>query len=531
MGMKCFPMMAAILAAQTCLFVAHGQMPNPTYGWNLGNTMEPPSGVGTWGGTASHSLINAAANAGFNAVRIPCAWNSNADPVTYKINPAYMTQVKQVVNWCLAKNMRVVINCHWDGGWLENHLTGTVNPVIDAKMKSYWSQIATAFSAVDSRLLFAAANEPNVDSPAKMAELMVYYQTFVRAVRQAKGKNTDRWLVFQGPIEFWTGFPSDYGRAAADGFDNVAIPGAPQKFVPATWRFVYEAHCYTPSLFTIIHDDPSWGRSIYYWGQGYHSATDTSRNATWGEETTLDAEFQAIYDKFVAKGIPVILGEFGAYQTPNLTGENASLNFAATTYWNKYVQEAARSRGIAPFYWSTPGSIFNWATGAVTSQETLNSVSPVGTAVPPPGGDGAQYCFELGAQSWAGTGTPIASVAKTSTQAFSGSSALAVPFSGTSAGTASVYVGTPAVPPGKSVTFRIWVPSNHKLSWIQPYALDRKWSWSGSWRAGTSLVGNAWNSVTLNVPNTAGFPLQQLGIQFSTSGAWTGTCYVDSVAW
>ncbi|MBS1705994.1 MAG: cellulase family glycosylhydrolase [Armatimonadetes bacterium] len=507
---------------------AFAQLPNPTYGWNLGNTLEPPSGVGTWGGSPSQPLINAAANAGFNAVRIPCAWDSHANQTTYKIDPAYMAQVKQVVDWCLAKNMHVVINCHWDGGWLENHLTGTVNPIIDAKMKAYWSQIATAFSAYDSRLLFAAANEPNVDSAAKMAELKTYYQSFVNAVRLARGKNSDRWLVFQGPVEFWTGFPNEY-RSVSPG---ERLNGTPRGSSPqSSSRFVYEAHWYTPSLFTIIHDDPSWGRSIYYWGQGYHSATDPTRNATWGEENEINAEFQTLYERFVSKGIPVILGEYGAFRTPNLTGPNSDLNFAATTYWNKYIQDAARSRGISPFFWSTPGSIFNWATGAVTNQDTLNSVSSVSAAVAPAGGDGAQCCFELSTQGWGGTGSPIGSTSISQNQKFKGTSSLAVNFNGTLAGVASAYVSSPAVPPGRTVSFNLYVPSNHPFGWVQAYAMDRNWAWLGAWRSGASLTKGAWNTISVTIPANAHVPLQQIGIQFSTTSAWTGTCYVDSVSW
>ncbi|MES1227773.1 MAG: cellulase family glycosylhydrolase, partial [Armatimonadota bacterium] len=265
--------------------------------------------------------------------------------------------------------------------------------------------------------------------------------------------------------------------------------------------------------------------------QGYHSAVTPSRNATWGEEPTIDAEMQAIYDKFVSKGIPVLLGEFGAYPTPNLTGTDKTLNYNDTTYWDKYVQEAARSRGIAPFYWSTPGSIFNWSTGAVTDQAVLNAVSPIGTCLPPPGGDGAQHCFELSAQSWTASGAPIGSVTRSTTTAYAGAGSLAVNFTGTMAGTAVAYVNAPAIPAGKTVTFRLWVPAGHKLGWVQAYAADRKWAWTSHWYSGSSLVSNGWNTLSVSLPSTVPTPLQQVGVQFSTSNAWTGTCYLDSVAW
>ena len=46
-----------------------------------------------------------------------------------------MARVKQVVDWCYATNLYVIINCHWDGGWLENNITDTVNPTINAKQE------------------------------------------------------------------------------------------------------------------------------------------------------------------------------------------------------------------------------------------------------------------------------------------------------------------------------------------------------------------------------------------------------------
>jgi aryl-phospho-beta-D-glucosidase BglC (GH1 family) len=63
---------------------ANMPLPMPTYGFNLGNTFEA-----TWGyPSPTQAVLISAANAGFNAVRMPCAWNFNADPIAYQINPA-----------------------------------------------------------------------------------------------------------------------------------------------------------------------------------------------------------------------------------------------------------------------------------------------------------------------------------------------------------------------------------------------------------------------------------------------------------
>ena len=334
-------------------------LPMPSHGWNLGNTLESTWGYQSW----SPKVFYAAANAGFNTVRIPCAWNHNS--TNGQINPAFMAEVKQAVDTALACGMHAMINIHWDGGWLENNITDTVDPAIDAKMHSYWTQIATAFAGYDNRLLFGGANEPNVDSPAEMQTLMAYYQTFINAVRGVGGNNTDRWLVLQS-----VSTPSWMNTLPTD---------------PTPGRLMVEYHCYTPTLFTLIHDDQSWGNSMYFWGEAYHYPGNPSRNATFGEEGDIDAEFQQLKEQYVDQGIPVLIGELGAFGTPNLTGAEAAYNRASVIYWNKYVAESARAHGISPFFWSTPGSIFNWNTGAVTDAEVL-SVLNGGTAPPPPNG-------------------------------------------------------------------------------------------------------------------------------------------------
>jgi hypothetical protein len=335
-------------------------LPVPTYGFNLGNTFES-----TWGyPTPTQAVFTSAAKAGFNAVRIPCAWDFNSDPVTHKINPAYMAAVKQAVDWSIAAGMRVVINDHWDDGWLENHIGATVDPALDAKMNSYWTQIATAFSGYDNHLLFAAANEPNVNNPAEMSTLMAYYQTFVNAVRTVGGGNTNRWLVLQGggDTSWFTTMPTD----------------------PTHGRLMVEYHNYTPSLFTIFNTDQSWGTAIYYWGAAYHNPADPTHNASSPEEGTIDSEFQQLADQFVSKGIPVMIGEFGVTGKPT-TGVAATYSSASSLYWMKYVLDSAHVHGLSPFNWSTPSSLFDYATGAITSQDGV-SVLTGGVAPPPPNG-------------------------------------------------------------------------------------------------------------------------------------------------
>src|SRR5690606_25032343 len=84
---------------------------------------------------------------------------------------------------------------------------------------------------------------------------------------------------------------------------------------PVPNRMMVEVHNYTPSTFTILLEkDVSWGDMVYYWGAGNHSTIEPERNAINGEEDEIIGEFQRMKQKFVDKGIPVILGEYASWR-------------------------------------------------------------------------------------------------------------------------------------------------------------------------------------------------------------------------
>ncbi len=324
-------------------FGAFAQLPTPTYGWNLGNDHEALPNPGAWGPTATQALINNVADAGFNVIRIPCAWDTHADQSTLQIDPAFMARVKEVVDWCYARNLYVIVNCHWDGGWLDENIGDTPDPVVTQKMNSYWTQISKAFSDYDEHLVFAGANEPPAHTAAEVATLMDYYQTFIDAVRATGGNNSTRWLAIQGPN---TNIDVTYDM----------VNTLPSDTTPG--RLMVEVHHY-PFQWSIMDADASWGKMFYFWGQGYHSPTMTDRNSTWGEEDYTDEQFQKMADKFTSKGIPVILGEWGAMKRTgysDLTGTELVRHLASRTYYYKTITRKANALGIKPIYWDAGGT-------------------------------------------------------------------------------------------------------------------------------------------------------------------------------
>lgn len=148
---------------------------------------------------------------------------------------------------------------------------------------------------------------------------------------------------------------------------------------------------------------------------------------------------------------------------------------------------------------------------------------------PPPAVDATDYNFEADAQGWQRSGAPIASVVRSTTQKYAGASSLAVRFNGS--GSATARVANPAAKAGQSVTFRIYLPAGARLSSVQPFVLQGAaggWRWTGNWQPLSALRQGAWNTITVQVPANAAL-LSSLGVEFTTSGSYSGTVYIDSV--
>lgn len=144
----------------------------------------------------------------------------------------------------------------------------------------------------------------------------------------------------------------------------------------------------------------------------------------------------------------------------------------------------------------------------------------------------AAYNFDASAQGWLKTGTPIASVARSTERAFAGSGSLKVTFS-SSAGDGYAKVTNPVVPAGSLVTFQLWIPSGGKVTAVQPYVLQGAaggWAWTGNWRATSGLQAGSWNTLTVQVPANAA-ALAELGVVLSTSGGTVPAAYIDSISY
>ncbi|HEY6124701.1 MAG TPA: cellulase family glycosylhydrolase, partial [Steroidobacteraceae bacterium] len=327
-----------------------------TVGWNLGNTLEAQCGETAWGNpVVSQQFINAVKAAGFNTIRIPAAWNCHTLPAgSLTIDPAWMARVKQVVDYAYSQNMYVILNIHWDGGWLEEHPLFANQAANNERQAAFWTQIATTFRDYNERMLFAGTNEVHADYGAPTSEHITvqqsYNQTFVNAVRATGGNNASRTLVVQ-----------TYNTNLHHGLQYFSLPTD-----TIASRLMVEIHHYDPYDFTL---NPNG--SCLYWGAQF----PVQSNCTWANEAYHDLYFGQVGDRWVDQGVPVIIGEYGVATRPNLSLDSRA-------FWNEYVNRAATANGIKTYYWdngvlpsATNGfALFNRTTGAVVDQAVLDAV-------------------------------------------------------------------------------------------------------------------------------------------------------------
>ncbi len=321
-------------------------------GWNLGNTLEAGnnaynyknSGIGTetsWQPTkTSQAVIDYVKSLGFRSIRIPCAWVmghiSNAS--NYTIDPRWMGRVKEVVDYCINAGLYVILNDHWDGGWLENNIANN-DASLKAKnhevLKSIWTQIAETFKDYDEHLLFAGLNEPNADNQAATDNLLAYEQTFIDAVRATGGNNARRILVVQGPNTDIDMTNNYYKKLPNDIVEN---------------KLMMEVHYYTPWQFCGMTKDESWGKYMLYWGNE-NRVSGSQRNYANGE-AEMERQFKKMKTKFIDKGIPVIIGEYGVnWKTVSGANESQEKHDASVKLYFKMLNKYTMQMGMVPYVW------------------------------------------------------------------------------------------------------------------------------------------------------------------------------------
>ena len=314
-------------------------------GINLGNTYEscgdwikqwgdgtPESYETAWGSPViTEKIIKGYADEGFGVLRVPVAW-SNMMSDDYTISERYADAVVEVVDWALKYDLYVIVNLHYDNGWMENFPTDKENCM--KKYKRIWEQVSEIFKDYDERLIFESQNEElgwssvwnpyggtagKSDSYALVNEIN---QEFVDIVRSSGGNNKKRHLLIAG-----------YNT-------NIDYTSDPLYKMPEdpSGRCAVSVHYYTPATFAILTEDASWGKAKPTWGSA-------------SEKNELINYMDKLKKSFVDKGIPVIIGEYGC---PTLNKDPESVRLFISS-----VCEEAYKRGMCPVLWSVTGEHYD----------------------------------------------------------------------------------------------------------------------------------------------------------------------------
>ncbi len=289
-------------------------------GWNLGNSLDA-LGTGltsetAWGNpkTTQQMILDVKAM-GFDVLRVPVSWGLHCDG-DGTVDPAWMARVKEVVDYGYNNGMTVILNSHHDcdyydiGGCAESEETLAASVT---KMKKLWEQIAETFRDYDTRLIFETLNEPRtIGSPNEWSGGLPSEQKVVdrlnreilETIRSSGGNNPRRFVMMPA-------------YAATPNLNTLMAMELPEDD-----RIIVSVHAYSPYNFAMN-------------AEGSAQFTDSDRRE-------LDSFFENLNLLFVKKGIPVILGEFGATNKNNLEDRCA---------WAEYYVQGAGKFGIPCVVW------------------------------------------------------------------------------------------------------------------------------------------------------------------------------------
>ncbi|MFW6030337.1 MAG: glycoside hydrolase family 5 protein, partial [Halanaerobiales bacterium] len=281
-------------------------------GWNLGNSLDAIGNETSWGNPRTgKELIDRIADAGFKSIRIPVTWGHRiGNAPDYEIDEDFLNRVEQIVQWSLDAGLYVILNMHHETSWIME-MEDNYDEVM-AKFNSAWLQISDHFKDYSEGLLFEALNEPrfsndwNEDRQVFFANLDDLHISFHEIVRNSGGYNDTRPLM----ISTMTGSTS---QSRLDELSKT-IEKLNDKNLVATFHY--------------------YG----YWPFSVNVAGSTSFD--FKAKKDIEDTFNRVYETFVTKGVPVIIGEYGLLgfdKSVDTVQRGESLKFFE--YVNYYGQE------------------------------------------------------------------------------------------------------------------------------------------------------------------------------------------------
>ena len=307
-------------------------------GWNLGNQMDAynnsVSAETAWGNPkATQATFNKVKAAGFTTVRIPVTWMGHVGAAPeYKIEEAWLNRVAELVGYAENAGLNAVVNIHHDDKeWLSIKAAAQnaeKHAQLMEQIGAMWTQIAEQLKDKGDFLVFEAFNEVHdgswgwgdnqKDGGKQYQCLNEWNQTFVNAVRATGGNNATRIL----------GIPA-YCTNVDIAVENFVLPAD-----VVEGRLMMSVHSYDPYDYALAATKSEWG----------HTA-EASKKVAGDNELQIRAMFEKIYVNFIAKGIPVYMGEFGCVNRATAREQ------AFQQYYLKYYTKAAKTYGVPCFIW------------------------------------------------------------------------------------------------------------------------------------------------------------------------------------
>ena len=308
-------------------------------GWNLGNTLDATGGgkslasEESWGQPhTTKAMIDGLAASGIKTIRIPVSWSHHIIDNSYSISPAWMSRVKEIVDWAIEDGMYVVLNIHHDNFEKNAKMPPFAgfyptdeNYEESAKFVcNTWAQIALAFNnGYDEHLVFEVLNEPRLcgtseewyynmtsaKSISAMKNLNKLTQNILDVIRASGGNNKKRMVAVPS-------LQASPDSALATSFKM------PQDYDGSKDRLIVAVHMYTPYNFAM--ESP-----------GIREYSDSVKK----EFTSM---FKKLNDHFIKNGYAVYIGEYGATNKNNLEDRVA--------WFHDFIKES-RVYGMPCFLW------------------------------------------------------------------------------------------------------------------------------------------------------------------------------------
>ena len=324
-------------------------------GWNLGDTFDsytydelwfdgsnPKEWEKSWGNVeTTKEMIDKIKEAGFNTIRIPITWGPHMGQAPdYKIDDAWMNRIAEVVDYCMADDIYTIINVHHDEKWCIPNYENEEESI--DKLTKLWTQLAVRFKDYDHNLIFEAINEPrelypnNSDLEWKGTTeshdvVNKLNNAALNTIRVTGSNNAERTVIVP-----------TYAASSTDEAINDFV-------VPEDDHIIVSIHAYSPAIFAQSTEDEIPGMKENLHGiipDEYIEMIDWhALLCKWDTESNkkeITDAFDKFYNKFVSKGVPVVLGEFGAVNKNNTEDRAKHSAF--------YVSEA-KKRGMACILW------------------------------------------------------------------------------------------------------------------------------------------------------------------------------------